>query len=538
MTMNSLLLVASLAIPFAWLAAFALPNLRGRALSTLWLAPAPALAAGLVGLGTGPPIEWTASSTGPSLSLDRSGALLLVSAALLWMMVSLPLFRSERPNDRMGLCWLMTMVGNLGVFVAGDLVSFYCLYALASIPAFGLFAFSPDGQSRRAGAVYMAFTILGEAVLLLAFAMLVASEPHGSLRIHDVMASLAASPWRGAVLALVIAGFGMKIGTVPFNGWMPLTYTASPTAVAMVLSGAGVNAGVIGLLRFLPLGDALPVAGSALMGLGFVTAFYGVLVGLTQRQPSTVLAYSSISQMGLIAAACGAALGQPDLLNSDAIAFYAANHLFVKAALFLTVSLWAIPGINSSRFHFVLAGALALGLAGLPPTGGYLAKLALKPGFASGVTASLATLSSIGSALLMTHFVMCLEGTRATEAAPAGLLRNWLAVAAGAMLVPWALYGLAGEAMSKAFGLSNLVDATWPVAVGLALAFVRRRAHWSLPDWPEGDTIGLWEAGFGRVMRGGPPVERLEARSRQWPASSLALVIIALVIAGASALGH
>ena len=123
------------------------------------------------------------------------------------------------------------------------------------------------------------------------------------------MAALPASPWRDAVLALIVAGFGMKMGLVPFNGWMPLNYAAAPIPAAAVLSGAGVKAGVIGLIRFLPLGVPLQGWGEALAALGFVTAFYGVLLGLTQRNPKTILAYSSISQMGVIAAALGMALG-------------------------------------------------------------------------------------------------------------------------------------------------------------------------------------------------------------------------------------
>ena len=83
------------------------------------------------------------------------------------------------------------MTGNIGVFIAGDLVSFYLFYALVSIPAYGLFAFSDDANRDAPGAIYMAFTILGEALLLLAFAMLATGEPHGSARIADVMAALA-----------------------------------------------------------------------------------------------------------------------------------------------------------------------------------------------------------------------------------------------------------------------------------------------------------------------------------------------------------
>ena len=120
------------------------------------------------------------------------------------------------------------MAGSLGVFIAADLLTFYLVYALVSIPAYYLVAHDEDAASRRAGGVYLAFALLGEAVLLIAFVMLAAGEPSGSLQIRDVVAALPASPWRDAALALLIIGFGMKIALVPLHGWMPLTYTAAP----------------------------------------------------------------------------------------------------------------------------------------------------------------------------------------------------------------------------------------------------------------------------------------------------------------------
>ncbi len=99
--------------------------------------------------------------------------------------------------------------------------------------------------------------------------MLAAGEPHGSLRLPDVVAALPGSPWRDAALALLIAGFGAKMGLAPLNGWMPLAYAATPIPAAAVLSGAGVKAGVIGLIRFLPLAVPLAGWGEALAVLGF-----------------------------------------------------------------------------------------------------------------------------------------------------------------------------------------------------------------------------------------------------------------------------
>jgi formate hydrogenlyase subunit 3/multisubunit Na+/H+ antiporter MnhD subunit len=67
-------------------------------------------------------------------------------------------------------------------------------------------------ESKQAGGVYMAFAIVGEALLLFAFAMLAAGEPKGSVRISDVMGALPSSPWRDAAIALIIAAFGAKMG--------------------------------------------------------------------------------------------------------------------------------------------------------------------------------------------------------------------------------------------------------------------------------------------------------------------------------------
>jgi formate hydrogenlyase subunit 3/multisubunit Na+/H+ antiporter MnhD subunit len=535
--LSSTLLVATLAAPLALLAACFVKSWRPRALALQWLAPAPGLAAGLLGL-TAAPLSLDLPGLGFTLRLDPPGALLLAVTSLLWIVVTAAVWRERAPDERFGLSWLLTMAGSLGVFIAGDLVSFYLVYALVSIPAYGLFAFSDDAEKKRAGAIYMAFAILGEALLLLAFAALAAGEPHGSSRIADVMDALPASPWRDAILALIVAGFGMKMGLIPFNGWMPLNYAAAPIPAAAVLSGAGVKAGVIGLIRFLPFGVPLQGWGEALAALGFLTAFYGVVLGLTQQNPKTILAYSSISQMGVIAAALGMALGAGDVSASGDVAFYAANHLLVKAALFLTIGAFAARGVRLGRWPLALAAALALSLAGLPFTGGALAKLASKAQFASGWAASLATLSSIGTALLMTHFVARLEAPPPDSAreCPPALVRFWPAVALGAILLPWLLYPAFGD-VSKALDIAKVWEGLWPVLLGVGLAFGLRRLGWTAPRVPAGDSIVLFEGAFGRLLASGPGFETLDARLRQWPAAGVSLLLIVLALLAAGVLG-
>jgi formate hydrogenlyase subunit 3/multisubunit Na+/H+ antiporter MnhD subunit len=531
----AVLLVATLAAPLALFGACFVKSWRASALSWQWLAPFPALLAGLLGRNV-PPVSLDLPGIGFTLVLDSPGALLLAFASLLWIAVSFSVRRDLARDEKLGSSWLLTMIGSLGVFIAGDLVSFYLVYALVSIPAYGLFAFSDDAQNKRAGAIYMAFAIFGEALLLLAFTLLAAGEPHGGVKIADVMASLPGSPARGVTLALIVAGFGMKMGLIPFNGWMPLNYAAAPIPAAAVLSGAGVKAGVIGLIRFLPLGVSLEGWGEALATLGFLSAFYGVALGLTQQNPKVILAYSSISQMGIIAAALGMALTSGDGLVSGDVAFYAANHLLVKAALFLTIGALAARAAPLDGWPLALAGILALSLAGFPLTGGALAKGALKAQFASGWAATFAALSSAGSALLMAHFVARLDAPppEAAEQCPRLLARFWPALALAAILSPWFFYPAAN--LPKAMSFAKFWDGLWPVAIGLGLAYGLRRIGWPLPHVAAGDSIVLYEGAFRRLLGLGPWFETTDARMRQWPAAGVSLLLIVLALLAATAL--
>jgi formate hydrogenlyase subunit 3/multisubunit Na+/H+ antiporter MnhD subunit len=530
------LLVAALAAPLAVLAFFFAPGLRGLARAITPLVALPALAAAALAIGSAP-FGAELPALRISLWLDRPGGLMLLAAALVWLVVSgfaLKEGQGRANADRFAVAWLLTMAGSLGVFIAADLLTFYLVYALVSVPAYYLVAHDEDPASRRAGGVYMAFALLGEAVLLIAFVMLAAGEPSGSVQIRDVVAALPASPWRDAALALLIVGFGMKIALVPLHGWMPLTYTAAPIPAAAVLSGAGVKAGVIGLIRFLPLSAAFPGWGDALVWLGFISAFYDVAVGVTQRDPKTMLAYSSVSQMGVIAAALGMALANADQGAATNVAFYAANHVLVKAALFLTLGAAAALDGRARRLALIVAALLGLSLAGLPLTGGALAKLAVKDLFGDGAAAVAAQLSAAATTALMLVLVMRLarlpQDQRA-DASPARLW-TWLALAAAALLIPWLMYPALGSP-AEALEPAKLWDAVWPMLVGAALAAGLWAARDRLPRIPAGDIVVAEEAAFRASLPLGPMFERADRDLRQWPAAGLALLIVAVALAAA-----
>ena len=292
---------------------------------------------------------------------------------------------------------------------------------------------------------------------------------------------------------------------------------------------------VIGLIRFLPLDTGLPDWGEALVAAGLFSAFYGVAIGITQSNPKSVLAFSSVSQMGVIAAVLGMGLAAGDGGVALAVALYAAHHTLVKGALFLAVGVAQTTSARRLWPVLLPAAVLALGLGGLPLTGGALAKLIVKPPLGEGIVGLLATLSSAGTTLLMLHFLRRLVATSTQDAqtAAARLTLPWLVMALASVAVPWALYmAVIGGTVSDALAPAALWSAVWPVLLGGVLAVGLWRWGGSLPEVPEGDVVVLVAEDAKRLARAtGSLLERLDGMLRQWPTAGVSLLAIGVALA-------
>lgn len=531
--MTALLLVATPLAPLLLLAALVFPASRERALALTWIAPLPGLACALFAAGAEPFVFYAHLRL--TLALDAPSALLLGAAALLWCGASAYARATMKREDALRFAgwWLPTMAGSLGVFVAADLVSFYLVYALASLPAWGLVIHDRTARAWSAGATYILLTVIGEAALLAAFALLAAGAPGNSLAIAEVLPPLAEAPLREVVIALVLLGFGLKAGLVPLHVWLPLAHPAAPTPASAVLSGAIIKAGIIGLIRFLPI-EATPTGwGIAIAAIGFLTAFWGVAFGITQRNPKTVLAYSSVSQMGVVAAAIGMGIAGGIAATPVAAAYYALHHVLAKGALFLGTGVVGKCGGAARWLVLGPAIILALGFGGMPLTGGWLAKEAVKAQLGSGLAGTLSTLSGAGSTLLMLHFARRLAATAAEDAAarpPLPALLPWLALAASAVAVPWLLYAPTGSAFASTLSTDAMVKAFWPVLAGVLLLALLARWGARLPEAPEGDIIILARRALAYAAPIGPALKRAEAALRGWPAAGLALLGVTLAL--------
>lgn len=532
---------AMILLPLAMTLLLLWPPLRPVIIRGLGLAPLPALL--LL------PAAWQSGRTtlllpgSWCLVVDQPGALMLAASALLWIIGGVAAQRwlaGRQGQGRFALWWLLTLSGNLGVFVAGDVVSFYALYALASLPAYGLITFGGGTVAARAGSITLAAALIGESLILAAFALLVAGAPGQGLAIAAVLQGLPAIPAAGLVVTLLILGFGFKIGLVPLHGWMPISYAAGPLVATAVLSGATSKAGLIGLIRFLPLDGAMPmpVAGTLLLAAGLVAGIHGALLGLTQANPRSVLAYSSISQLGQMAAVLGAALAAGLPGAGLLVAYYACYHVLTKGGLFL---LLGAGGGDLTRWQARLAGFSALGFAGLPLTGGGLGKLAIKEVVGGGATGLLFSLAAIGSTVLMLHFLRLLR--RAAGPADAQLpAAAWVAAVVAAILLQWVLFTAVTRASAvAALTPASLADLAWPVAVGGLIGWGLAAAGTQLPRLQPGDFGARIITVAGQLAWHLASVgSSVEAWMRRWPASTLALtvVLILLVVLQARGAAH
>jgi formate hydrogenlyase subunit 3/multisubunit Na+/H+ antiporter MnhD subunit len=262
-------------------------------------------------------------------------------------------------------------------------------------------------------------------------------------------------------------------------------------------------------------------------------------VGVTQTDPKTVLAYSSISQMGLATVALGVSLMDPAAAEATtaAILLFALHHAIAKGALFLGVAVMKDTGAGRPA-RLVTLGLLwpALAIAGAPLSSGALAKAALKdamvraaPNLADvapmAVLGTLLSVAAIGSTLLMARFVrLVIMVHGSTPRAPsAGLWVPWmLLLVTGTMLV------FAPTFRSEPLGIlvqpSAIGSAAWPVLAGLALAsvasYVSRRRGREVPTIPAGDLLVLVESITSHIdaeiASARAPARTMIERTRTW----------------------
>jgi formate hydrogenlyase subunit 3/multisubunit Na+/H+ antiporter MnhD subunit len=508
---------------------------RGARVAALSALPALAVAAALA------PGSFTIEGLflGATFGLDPLGRGFLALTAIVWLVAgiyALGYLGGVRRRAEFFVLYGLGLSGSIGLTLAADVVSFYVLFNAMTLASYGLVVFDRDARATRAARIYMTMAIGGD-VLIFAGLVVVVTAQLGAIELSRVPMAIATSPQRDLISALFFVGFGVKAGALGVHMWLPLAHPAAPTPASAILSGAVIKAGLLGWLRFLPLGEGIVFAlGVWVAASGLVAAYGAAVVGALQRDAKTVLAYSSVSQMGLVTAVVGVVLlspGRAEALFLAAVVF-ALHHGIAKLALFLGVGVVRAK-LGARAQALAVAGVLfgVAALVGLPLTSGAVAKKALvdvvpHAGFGFGLIASLLTLSSAATVVVLAAFLVRLRREAGTEREAPAIMS---AAYAAAVLVLAAAVGLL-----PGVGLSHLLRETvepgaiwssiWPVAVGalvVAALWVwgRRRGeprarepgdllHVLGPAWRGMHRAGGW---LGREAAAGASTIRAPARA-------------------------
>lgn len=475
-------------------------------------APLPAL--GLAFWGDDCQIELPWLLLGASWGLDLIGRVFLGFTAALWFITGVYRwgYLADSPgHERFVLFWLMTMTGHLGLILSRDVASFLAFYTLMSFSAYGLVTHDRAPASLRAGRIYLMLAVLSEVLLF--WAAVIGVQQSGSLQLDQMARGVIGTPVQDVVVGMVLLGFGIKLGIMPLHFWLPLAHPAAPTPASAILSGAIIKVGLLGWMRFLPVGEvSMPNWATLCVVLGFTSALIAALIGLCQSNPKALLAYSSISQMGLLATGFGAALFAAEKWStiSAALLVFSVHHAISKAALFMGVGVVAVH-LRSRWMRLAVVVGLTLAaasLAGWPLTSGYAAKKALKDALATTPmpwAASLPWLLSmtgVTTTVLVARFLYLIWPSRQV---PHGSLSIWMASAWATvtLAIITAVPALASLGVTPkkwtSLNVDSLWAALWPSGIAavvmiVALTIPRLRNAACRVVIPSGDIVGGLEA--------------------------------------------
>ncbi|WP_027087162.1 complex I subunit 4 family protein [Cohnella panacarvi] len=339
------------------------------------------------------------------LTVDGISMPLVILTGIVSTMAALATVHIRKRWKTFYVLFLLLLTGIYGVFLSRDLVLFFIFFEVTLIPMFFLIGIWGYYGREKAATRFLVYNGLGSAAMLLSFLLLIATLGLSAtdsqvifsgnydvllanLTDPQAMANLTADQagaaefllndnmrW-GAFVLLMIA-FGIKVPIFPFHTWMLRVHTEAPPSIVMIHSGILLKMGVYGLIRFgaFLFPEQLHDWSTIIAILGVINILYGAIIACVQREFKLVLAYSSISHMGIVL------LGIASLeeVGLQGAIYQSVSHGLISALLFLivgslyertqTTQLDELGGLAKSMpfmSGILLVGGLAsLGLPGL-----------------------------------------------------------------------------------------------------------------------------------------------------------------------------
>ena len=281
-------------------------------------------------------------------------------------------------------CLLILATSVLGVFTALDFLLFFLFWELELFPMFLLIAVWGSGRKEYSATKFVLYTIAGSAFMIVGILLLAFNQDTfdivklGEANIQDTLIPV------GAVFFLLFIGFAVKLPIVPLHTWLPDAHGDAPTAVSVMLAGVLLKMGGYGIIRMCVtiMPDVADDYSIWFAGIGAVSVLYGAFITLRQTDVKRLIAYSSVSHMGLVLLGIGA-LGEVGLAGAI---YQMLAHGVITGLLFVMVGLMyerthtreiARLGGLARQMPLITTGMVFAGFAslGLPALAGFIAEI-------------------------------------------------------------------------------------------------------------------------------------------------------------------
>lgn len=300
--------------------------------------------------------------------IDTVSMILTVLTSFVFLLASIASKMNIRKNHKFYYAMLLLLMSSiLGIFTAGDMFVFFLFWELELIPAYLLIGSgwkdSQDNEKAKNSAIkFVLFTFFGSMIMLLGILLLhyynYISNGIMSATFTDIIDSSIPSGIQMLVAICILIGFGVKLPVVPLHTWLPDAHTNAPTPVSMILAGILLKTGAYGIYRFnyLTLPESFQILAPVLAVFALVNIIYTAFIAYAQTDIKRIVAYSSISNMGLILLG----LCAYNKIGLSASVFHMVAHALVTCGLFM------ITGIVYLRFKTRDINTLS-GVAGVMP---------------------------------------------------------------------------------------------------------------------------------------------------------------------------
>jgi multicomponent K+:H+ antiporter subunit A len=350
----------------------------------LLLAEAPAVLGGTVAALR---LEWVPGlDLAVSLFLDPLGLLfagLILGIGLLIVIYARFYLAAADPMGRFLSFLLLFQGAMLGIVLSDNILLMLIFWELTSLSSFLLIGFWRHRPEGRQGA-RMALIVTGGGGLALIAGLLILGEIAGSHELSTILgrgAAIQASPLYPAALVLILIGCFTKSAQFPFHFWLPHAMAAPTPVSAYLHSATMVKAGIFLMARLWPVLAGTELWFMLVATTGLVTMLLGAAIALFKHDLKAMLAYSTVSHLGLITMLLGFGTGAA----ATAAVFHILNHAIFKAALFMNAGIVdhetgtrdarALGGLATLMpISATLGIVAAASMAGLPPLNGFLSK--------------------------------------------------------------------------------------------------------------------------------------------------------------------